>query len=202
MANLIDTGFLNNFTEVFMFLLIFAVIYGVLSKVDFFKLNEKGKGLNAIIAITIALLTLMSGEVTAMIGTMVPWFFVLILFIMLVMLSTMIFGTSNEEMMALIRKPEAYSWIIIFGAIILLFSLGSGFGQNLLDETDTTDSNGDFVTKDEVFSNTEFSGEQSTDTGDYESNLVLTLFHPKVLGLLLLGLVGLMAALFLTKLEE
>ena len=201
MATVIDVGFLNNFAEVFMFLLIFAVLYGALTKIDFFKLGDKGKGLHAIIAVTVALLTLISGNVTAMIGTMVPWFFVLFLFIILMIISAMLFGVSNDQMAKVIGKPEAFSWIIIFGAIILLFSLGAGFGQQLLEEQPGVNDNGDDDSNGGIGTTggDSFGGEVTTNTGTYESDLVRTIFHPKVLGLMLLGIIGLITSIFITK---
>ncbi len=197
MATLIDVGFLNNFAEVFMFLLIFTVLYGSLTKIDFFKLGDKGKGLHAITAVTFALLTLINSNVTAMIKTMVPWFFVLFLFLILIIMSTMLFGVSNDQMVKVISKSEAYSWIIIFGAIILLFSLGAGFGQQLLEEqpgVNDTISNSVGTT-----GGTNFGSDVSTNTGSYQSDLVRTIFHPKVLGLMLLGIIGLITSIFITK---
>lgn len=196
MANLIDVEFLNNFSEVFVFLLIFSLVYGVLSKVNFFKLGDKGKGLNAILAIAIALLTLVSTSIRAVIGTMVPWFFVLFLFFFLMLISTMIFGTKGETLEELVKQPKVHTWIIIFGVIILLFSLGAGFGETLENEA----SNGRVdASIDSDSTSTGIDDELSTDTGNYESNLVRTLFHPKVLGLMLIGLIGLMASIFLTR---
>jgi len=194
MANLIDVDFLNNFTEVFMFLFIFAIIYGVFTKIDLFKLGDKGKGLNAIIALAIALMTIVSGSVRAMIGTMVPWFFILLLFFIMMMVATMIFGVSNSDMAKVIADPAAYTWIIIFGVIILLFSLGAGFGDSLLSEQD-----GAPIDSNVTGQGTAYGEDVSTDTGEYQSNLVLTLFHPKVLGLLLFGIIGLITSIFITK---
>ena len=61
------------FAYVLPFLLIFAVVYGILSKANFFGQAGSNKGVNAVIAITIGLLSLVGGYVPDFFQTILPF---------------------------------------------------------------------------------------------------------------------------------
>lgn len=194
MATLIDAGFLANFANIFLFLFVFAVLYGLLTKIDFFKVGEKNRGLNALIAISVSLILLMSAPAREMVRTMIPWFFVLFLFIVLMLISAMIFGMKEADTAKIVKDQKVYVWLIILGVVIVLFSLGNSFGQELLQQQPGVDST---VTIEQPIGETDL----NTATTDYQSNLVRTLFHPKILGVMMLGIIALVASIFITKYE-
>lgn len=76
MATLFDGGLLASFGSVFTFLFVYVLIYALLTKVHLF--GDKTEGLNALIALCIAVFTMFSPMVISMITYMTPWLVVLL----------------------------------------------------------------------------------------------------------------------------
>jgi hypothetical protein len=188
MATFLDISIIQNFSSLFTFILVFVIIYGLLQAVK--PLGGERGGLHALLAVIIAFLVSISSGITTFIQTFTPWFTVLILIIFFILFAVKLFGVSDESITAAFHKKNAILvWIIIMTVVILLFSLGAGFGQKTLEEgqqggTTTSVESGNITTP--------------TDTGSFSQNLYNTLYHPKVLGLILIMLVVVIAMLFLT----
>lgn len=195
MATFLDISILGNFIGIFTFLLVFVIVYGML---ELFKIFGDGhKGLHAIIALAVAFIVIFSKGVVAVIQTFTPWFTILILVIFFILFAVRMFGATDKDIHnELTSGTTITTWIIIFTVVILLFSLGAGFGQESL-----TQGGGGKVTQTNTTINaTGDSG--STATGNFNQNLYNTLFHPKVLGLILIMLLAVIAMLFLTGSSE
>jgi hypothetical protein len=197
MATFLDVTLLTPFTTIFTFLFIFVIIYGML---EVFKVFGEGRrGIHAIIAISVAFVVILSKGVVAVVQTFTPWFFIVILLIFFILFAVRMFGVSTESITKGFHDNTAILiFILIFSGIILLFSLGAGFGQQSLEDggqgtqgtQNTTVSTGTPSTVGQP---------GSTDTGDFNQNMYNTLYHPKVLGLILIMLVVVMAMLLLTS---
>lgn len=192
MATFLDISILGNFVSIFTFLLVFVIVYGML---ELFKMFGDGhKGLHAIIALAIAFIVIFSKGVVAVIQTFTPWFTILILVIFFILFAVRMFGATDKDIRdELTSGSTITTWIIIFTVVILLFSLGAGFGQDSLVQgqgggTSTTNSSG----------NTTVEAGSTGSTSNFNQNLYNTLFHPKVLGLILIMLLAVIAMLFLT----
>ncbi len=208
MATFLDVGLLEHFSVIFVVLVVFVIVFGLLEYIKAFGSDKKG--LHAIIAFVVALLFLVSKAASTMVTFMVPWFLVLILFVFFSMFVIRMFGLGEGDMKKLIADPNVHPWIIIFIVLILVFGLASVFGQSLLEsgggELEEVEPGYDYNV-----SSAEFGSQPpaqtrpaepetlSTTTSSFSTNLLNTLRHPKVLGVFFVFLVGLFAMLFLTK---
>lgn len=191
MATFLDISILGNFIGIFTFLLVFVIVYGML---EVFKVFGDGhRGLHAIIALAIGFIVIFSKGVVVVIQTFTPWFTILILVIFFILFAIRMFGATSKDISDELKKGTTITtWVIIFTVVILLFSLGAGFGQESLTKT-----SGSKVPQ--TATNTT---DGSTATSDFNQNLYNTLFHPKVLGLILVMLLAVLAMLFLTGSEN
>jgi len=175
MATLLDSGLLNFFGGAFPFLLVFVLMYAVLSQVKIFKDNQAYATLTAL---ALAFMTLMFPIAQEVINMMGPWFVVIIIFVVLLMVVFQSFGIEDKSVLEVItgKTRGEYGntiamWIITISIIILL---GSIF-------TVVTRHQGTPIQDWKVADATGGGGDTSTFFG------ILT--HPKVLGILLLFLI-------------
>jgi len=196
MATFLDFSILGSFTSIFTFLLVFVVVFGLL---DMFKMFGEGRrGIYAIIALCIGFIMIFSKGVVAVLQTFFPWFTLLILIVFLLIFASRMFGLSEGDVKAGFYNNPYMTWILIFSAIILLFSLGAGFGQTTLEA-----GQGKNLTSPQAAVTTTGANATAgaTDTLSFSQNLYNTIFHPKVLGMILIMLVVILAMLFLTTRE-
>lgn len=193
MATFLDISILGHFVGIFTFLLVFVIVYGML---ELFKMFGDGhRGLHAIIALAVAFIVIFSKGVVAVIQTFTPWFVILILVIFFILFAVRMFGATDKDIRdELTSGTTITTWIIIFTVVILLFSLGAGFGQDSLSSRGNT---GTSATQTNTSTNAT-AEPGSTATTNFNQNLYNTLFHPKVLGLILIMLLAVIAMLFLT----
>lgn len=196
MATFVDISILQNFSSVFTFILVFVIIYATLETTK--ALGAEKKSLNALIAMIMGFLVSMSSGVVSVIQNFTPWFTMLIIIIFFILFAVKLFGVSDSKITSTFEgKSSILTWILILTAVILLFSLGSGFGQKTLEEGQgSSDTSGTTVSV--ATGNTT----TATDTGSFNQNLYNTLYHPKVLGLILIMLIVVIAMLFLTDADK
>ena len=196
MATFLDFSILGSFTSIFTFLLVFVIVFGLLETFKMF--GEEHRGLNAIIALCIGFILLFSKGVVAVIQTFFPWFTLLILVVFLMIFAARMFGLSEGDVKAGFYNNPFMTWILIFGVLILLFSLGAGFGQTTLE----AGQNQNLTTPEATVTTTgQNATAGATNTLSFSQNLYNTIFHPKVLGMILIMLVVILAMLFLTTRE-
>ena len=185
-------GLLGQFSFVFIFLLVFAVVYGILTYVN--PLKDEKKGIYAIFSFVLAILVSISSNAVTFIRTLSTWFFVLALLTFLMLFVFGIFGLKEKNYMELVKDSNVHTWVIIFGIVIILFSLGSAFCQNLLEtgSGDNNDNTGDG-------NDTAINERTSVASGSFADNVLMTIVNPKVLGLLVVFLISLFTIIFLTK---
>ena len=182
MATILDVGILQFFDPIFAVLLIFSIIFALLQK---FEVVSKSLGINAIIAISIAFSVLLSGSLIEIINFMIPWFVIVIIFTVLLLLLFKMLGAKDEDILAALKKDNLLIWIVAgIGIVIMVAAFANGLGQSLLEEAGSAG-----VTE---------IGEGGVASGSFQQNVYATLFHPKVLGLLVLFGVAIFAILLLS----
>ncbi|MFH1770992.1 MAG: hypothetical protein ABH828_05570 [archaeon] len=196
MATFLDIGILKDFSIVFVFLLVFVVIYAFLEYSNIF--GQGRKGINGIIALAIGILIVISRPAVLLIHNITPWFMILFIFIFFVIFAIRMFGVSESDTISMIKDQRVYMWLVVIFIVILIAGLSSTFGQLLLEKgtgiEGTTSENGTVV----IIPGDIESG--STQTTSFGGNVLSTLVHPKVLGLIAILLIGLFSIVFLTKL--
>lgn len=171
----LDVGFLGYFSPIFVFILIFTMVYGAL---QFTKLLGDNKILHAGIALVIAIIFLFSASAITVITFIAPWFTLLFIFIIFILIAYKLFGATDDQIKTVITKASALQYTILaLAIIILLLGLGAGFGQELLGYSADISESRDAAVE---------AVEGGTATGSYQQNLVATLFHPKILGMILI----------------
>jgi CDP-diglyceride synthetase len=192
MATFLDVSIIQSFSGIFTFILVFVLAYGLMEMLK--ALGDDKKSLHAIIAMILAFMVSMSKGVTVALQVFTPWITMLILVIFFIIFTLKMFGVKNEDIYESYKKKNAIlTWIIILTVVIVLFSIGAGFGQEALEQG----QKGGITTSVET-------GEATapTDTGSFSQNLYNTIFHPKVLGLLLVMFIVIVAMLFLTDADK
>lgn len=193
MATVLDIGLLQNFSIVFAMVLVIAIVYGLL---QFTKAFHGSKGLHILIAFIIGLLIILTPDVTKVISVMIPWFTLLFIFLIFLLMAYKIFGATDADISGVIRTDRAVIWVIVIIAIIIVISsFSSVYGQRFLAQT-TPGTPAQVASGAEqlgVVSDTgatTYPGMQTTGTTSFSGNLAASFFHPKILGLIFLFLVG------------
>ena len=184
MVTPLDIGLLKNFQIIFPFLFIFAIVYGILSYTKFLGEN---KSIHSVIAVVLAIMALFSDVVIQTINTAAPWFILLVVFIVYLLLGFMIIGVREADVMSVIRDPE-YGWInwwIV--ALIIIIVLGS------LSHT-MSERKGGYPPY-----TTNVTLEDGEAAPTQESEFWDTIFHPKVLGLFIVFLIAFFTVSKLTQ---
>lgn len=224
MATFLDTSLLGGAKVLLTFLLVYVVAYGLLTWIRPFG-KDQPTGPYAIVALAAAFFSVVSGTVRYLIEFMTPWFLFLILFVFFLLLIVRMFNVSEGDLRGLIAMGSVHVWIVIFAIIILLFGLGSAFGQRSLEATQGESGGGVYYQGEGAFDNVEdveIGGGTSgpgvlqpvratrdgtpqpgspgaTATGSYSLNLLNTLLHPKVLAIIALLLVAMVSIWLITQ---
>jgi hypothetical protein len=198
MATFLDVGVLGYFRIIFAMILIFVIMYGFLTWTKPF--GDKNTGLYALISIAFAILSISSGSVLTLVSFMAPWFFVVIFVAFFILFMLMIFGLKEKNLTAGMGG-ELRTWVIIVTIVILLFGLGSAFGQKTLTQgTGGTGSDPSEVQGTVGTTSANITGTPSaTATNDFQTNALNTLVNPQVLGMILVMLVGVFSIFLLAK---
>jgi len=161
--------------------------------------GEGHTGIHAIIALAIGFIVIFQGGVVNVIQTFIPWFTLLIIVVFLLIFASRMFGLTEGDVKAgFYNNPSFMTWILIFSALILLFSLGTGFGQSTLEQGQGQN----LTTPQAAVSATGGNATAgSTATLSFNQNLSNTLYNPKILGMLLVFIIVILAMLFLTTTE-
>lgn len=171
MATPLDTGLLNVFEGVFPFLFVLVVVWVVLLRVKPFSDN---KFFAVLIAFLFALVTMFSPIAIKTINKMAPWFVLLFIAIVFVLIVYQAFGIPESSIIGVITGSEHgtdFAWTML--SIILFIILGSLF--TVLSEEKITLRPIENVSLEEQSAGAWFVG-------------VLT--HPKVLGFMVIMLIA------------
>ncbi|MDD5086495.1 MAG: hypothetical protein PHV16_01955 [Candidatus Nanoarchaeia archaeon] len=183
MATFLDVGMLGYFNIIFYFLFLFVLLFAIMQAVKF---PTGDKNLSAILAFLVAILVVFSGPTREMISVITPTFFVIIFFLFFGILIYRFIGATDADVKSFLGTEAATrTFLLIILGIIILSTLGKTFfsGNSETSENEETDIS---------------SGNSNVGTQG-EGALVATLTHPKILGLVLILLIGAFAMSLLSR---
>lgn len=169
-------GLLQYFSVIFTFLLVMIFIYAIM---EWTKMFGSSKGIHLIIGLIFGVFAIMIPDITELISVMIPWFVLLFIFSLLIIMAYKVFGASDDDILSALKGDRTIIWVVIIVSIIIVIaSFSTVYGQRLL-SSDTTDNAG-------VSDNSP----TSTTTSSFSHNIGATFFHPKVIGLIFIFLVA------------
>ncbi len=181
MVSILDATLLQNLGgTVFPFLLIFAVTFGVLTLSGLFA---EHKIVQAIIAAALAFMGALSPVVIRTVNLMAPWFVILILFLVLLLIAVMALGPTRTDVSSVLKsaKHEYIIWWIVFMVVII-----------------TVGSLATAISEIRSFRKLTEPGVNVQETEELTSTYQI-LVHPKVLGFMVLCLISIVTLYYLTK---
>jgi hypothetical protein len=219
MASILDAGLMGLFSGIFVFLLVYAVVWGVLSwRKPFGKENT---GVYAIIAVTVAFLMSVAPPARNFITFVAPWYVALFLVLFFILFVVSIFGLSSEtDFPKIINTPRVYVWIIILSILIAAAGFAFTLGQDALElqpgyqapvvPPGTDVIGGEYYPPGTIvdqpypgyaptspYPSAGMPG--STATSSFNTNMLNTILHPKVLGMLIVLVIASISIYFLSE---
>lgn len=192
MATPLDIGILNNIQIIFPFLLVVVFSIAALSRIPVFK--EK-MALTGVVAFVLGILAITSPIVIKTINLMSPWFVLLIIFAVFVLLAYQSFGIEEKTIVGVLTDKEygtLFSYWML--AIVLMIALGS-LATVLAEEGGGIPGPGAPGTNVPQQAVTAVNDTTVGQSGAFWN----TLFHPKVLGLALILLIAMFTVQKLVK---
>ncbi len=167
MATILDLGLLESFDFIFPFIIVWAVVFALLQKT---KVIGDSPAINAIIGVAVGFTLIISEAFVALVNFITPWFAVVFIFFIMTIMIFRTFGLSEGDITSAAKNKIVY-WLLIGVALaIVTAGFATVLGQDLLDlGTDSTE----VVNAD---------GTVASDS--FDQNVFLSLFHPKMLGLI------------------
>lgn len=180
-------------------LLVLVVMYGILG---YSHALGDNKFVHALLSVCVAVLFLYSTKTTDMVAFIVPWFTVLFIFIIFILLAFKTMGVSDDIILKTMGEYKGITWWILILAIIIgLVSLSNVLGQGFLEKQPgyTPNTDGTYTSPSgEIVQSTG----GSTTSSDFGSNLTNTIFHPTILGFLLVGFIASFSVYFMTRMPR
>mgnify|MGYP006281847915 CR=1 FL=1 len=178
------------FSRIFPFLLVLFITYAVLENTKLF--GDDKKATNAVVAFIFAMVVAISPAITYIINTMAPWFVMLTLLVVFMLMVSQIFGFNSEDVKgAVSERSYIITTLVVVGLVVFAGALAGAFGQDLL--------SGDGAAPEPekgVGTGVNATGDVAGDS--FQENLWGTIFHPKVLGMIVIFLMSTFALRFLT----
>ena len=185
MATFLDTSLLTYFSSVFPVLLVFAFMFAILQKT---KAIGETPAINALVSAVAALLILLAPKAIRIINFMIPWFAVVIIFFILLILVFKIFGLKDESLVAVVTKDGSVYWTLIAICLAIVgAAMGDAFGQEALVAGGTADGG------------VAIEGSRTTTGGDFQSNVWSIVKNPKILGMIIIFAIAVLAISLLTS---
>ncbi len=120
MVTFLGNGLLERFSSLFVFLFVFVVIWGILEATHI--LGKGKEGTNALIALFVAILAILSEKATSMIAFASPWFVVVFILIFFIIMGAKFFGGESINFATIIKEPGVYWTLLIIAIVIMIFS--------------------------------------------------------------------------------
>lgn len=187
MATILDTSVLSQFTPIFTWLFTIVILFAVLQTT---KILGANKMLDVLVAFSLSVVVLVSPTFSSIIAFMAPWFIILGILFMFIMLITQFMNIKPDQFLTALGGNNAVWWIIIPGLIIMAFALSNVFGQTFLEERTGTQ---EIINDDGTV--TVIEGEPS----DFDQGVLLTLTNPNILGMLLLMIIATFTVVFIAR---
>lgn len=187
MATFLDISLLQSVDVIFPALFVFAIVFSILFKT---KIIGDSTGINAIIAIVAAFMTLLSRTFVDLINYIIPWFVVLIIFFLLLLLIFRVFGAEEKDIRTYMMEDRSVGWIIIaISLLIIVAGFAHVFGQDLTNAAFNAGTQNESVAQGDVAG------------GDFQQSVTATLFNPKLLGVIMVFVIAIFAVALLTGQE-
>lgn len=181
----IDLSLLGYFAPVLSFILIWTLVYAAL---QYTKALGDNKIIHAMIAFVIGSLFLLMPAATGIVLFIAPWFSVLFIITIFMIIAFKIFGATDSQIKNVITNYGALQWLIaILGIVIIIGGFSQVYGQKFLG----------FTQKDVVPVNKNV-GVGSTTSVDFEQNVASIFFHPKILGTIFILIIAALSIKMLT----
>jgi len=180
MASILDLGIIDQFSSLFAIIFVFLIIYAVL---EVTKILGQNPGVHGLIALLIALMSATQPAALKVITNFSPFYVIFILFLVFLFLAATFAGFKPDEIMGVFGGKQG-------GAVLfLIVTLAGVYGQSFLEKfsTGSTSTQPGNITG------------EDTASGSFAQNFGATLFHPKILGFVLIMLVGAFAIALLTS---
>jgi len=178
MATLVDVigvfKAIGLYDTVFPFILVFALVYGLLHKFQPFGEN---KTINGVVALIIGLIFISFLKAVTFVTLLIPLITGLVVIFLLVLLIFMFMGVPGESIKEAMLNPAAYGLVIILVLIFVFIALAGAFPELAAGENGAAADTGDdtFLKYSQLF------------------------FHPAVLGLIVLLVIFATATYFITR---
>jgi hypothetical protein len=209
MASILDAGFVSIFSAIFVFLLVYAVVWAALGKMKILG----NPSANAIVAFAIAFLMAIAPPARNFVTFIAPWYVALALVLFFILFMVGLFGKTDKDFPKIIEETRVWVWIVIVSVVIFLAGLAFSFGQQALEAgagvpPGAVANPGSPNQDPYIVAAGPFNGYNpgpqpgepgATATNDFSKNLLNTMLHPKVLGLLITFVIAAVAVYFLSQ---
>jgi len=155
MASILDIGILDYFTPVF----------------------GENKGINSLIAFAIAFLFILTPDIIGIVKTMTPWFMILLIFLLMIVLLFMFVGVKEEGITKAFTEKSVVWVIIVLSIIIFAYAMTQVYGSQI---------------------QTIYAGENVTGPEPVTKQVGKIIFHPRILGVVLLLIIAAQAVRLIT----
>jgi hypothetical protein len=195
----ISLELVEHFSPLILFILVFAIIYALFQSA---KILGDNKILHSIIAImTSLMITVFSPGAREVVKYIIPWFTVLAIIMVFAIMLWKMFGITDSDVKATIMKRTDIQWTLFIVVVILVLgALSQAYGQGQLELSDPS-INDSTTTQNSNLGEINMGNPGTTDTssGSFNQNLGATIYHPKILGAILLFIIAALAIATLTK---
>ncbi|MBI3036770.1 hypothetical protein HYY73_03405 [Candidatus Woesearchaeota archaeon] len=117
MATILDLGLLKGFTDIFVWILVFLIVYGGLEVTNLLK----NKGLHALFAFVITAVVVLTGGATNIITAMAPWVIVIAALFFFILLLSGFVGVKPETVVNTFGgKGTGVVWYVFVALIVIL----------------------------------------------------------------------------------
>ncbi|MBI2144902.1 hypothetical protein HYU18_01125 [Candidatus Woesearchaeota archaeon] len=175
MASILDLGLLKGFSDIFVWILVFIIVYGALEVTNLLK----NRGLHALFAFVVTAVIVLTGGGTNIIAAMAPWVVVIAAFMFFLLLLGQFAGLEQKQIVSVFGT--GWTWVL---AIPLLIILIVAWTQGPESEVVV-----DPVTGEEI----------AVDTPREQRPFLGILTDPKVLGLILIMAIGAMTLTMMAR---
>jgi len=185
MATFLQLGVLRYFSIIFPALIIFVIVFALFEK---YKVLGDNRFVHTIIALALAFLVILSADLVELINVMAPWFVIIFVFVVFLLVLLKLMGASDESISSMLTKNKGIQWILIgIGFIILIAALAHVYGERLAPATGAAPAvEGEAVEAAEA--PTTFGG-----------NVMRVLFNPLILGVIFILLVAIFTIALITR---
>jgi hypothetical protein len=191
MATMLDVGLISYFLPVFVWMLVTVILWALLEKIGFFPNN---KFANLLIAFILGILFILVPELTQVISLTTPWFVMLMIFLLFIILVFMFMGVKGEAIATLFGGGEGGGNQVLIWAIIIIslgifgYAFTQVYGEQI--HAITAGSSGETAE-----GTSEGTGSAS---GDLMTNIGQIAFTPKIMGMFFLLLMATFVVKFIS----